>query len=120
MMQARVCLNLRAEVESTGGWVLHEVGVPLPWCGPKEGKPGRPARPATARRRARKGRRPTPPGAAHTIRIDFLVAWPDGRWCLVEAKHPDRVHRDWAARAGALRTWYGRDPLFGGLEERAQ
>jgi len=104
-MQATVCLNLRTEVESTGGWVLHEVGLPLPALGPQ---------PAVRKRKAR----PVPPGRAFTIRVDFIACWPDGRWRAVEAKDPNRVDPSWKPRAGALRTWYGRDPLFLGLEER--
>lgn len=106
-MQARVCLNLRAEVESVGGWVLHEVSLPLPACGPQPGS------------RKRK-KRPVPPGRAFTIRVDFLAVWPDGRWKAVEAKDPNRVSRDWTPRAGNLRTWYGVDPRFKGLEERTR
>lgn len=104
--QALVCLNLRAEVESTGGWVLHEVALPLPQLGPKP--------------RGGTRKRPRPPGAPTTLRVDFLAVWPDGRWKAVEAKHPSRVHRDYPARAGALRTWYGVDPRFLGLEERVR
>ena len=106
-MQARVCLTLRAEVEPAGGWVLHEVALPLPLLGPQ---------PRSKKRKTK----PLPPGRAFTIRVDFVAAWPDGRWKAVEAKNPSMVHRDWKARAGALRTWYGRDPLFGGLEERTR
>lgn len=102
-VQARVCLTLRAEVESSGGWVLHEVPLVLPNLAPRLAGGSR--------------KRPRPPGAPFVLRVDFLAAWPDGRWKAVEAK-TRRVSRDWPARAAAARAWYGRDPLFGGLEER--
>lgn len=90
MLEARVCLTVRAEVEPRGGWVQHQQRFPLPNLPPSPERP-----------------RPT-------LRPDFTWYLPDGSWGCVEAKAPTRVSRDWPARAAAFRAFYG----LSRLEER--